>query len=83
MLFSELMESELLPALKPDVKRLLDLKINSPEVKMIPKIEVLNEYLDSSIEEINQIIVALPENPENGWEELNELFLSETNTFHQ
>lgn len=78
MLFSELMESELVPELKPEVERLLDLKINSPEVRMIPKIEVLNEYLDSSIEEINQIIAALPENPENGWEELNELFLSET-----
>lgn len=77
MLFSELMESELAPELKPEVERLLSLKINSPEIKLIPKIEVLNEYLDLSIEEINRTIAALPESPGNSWDELNALFLSE------
>lgn len=77
MLFSELMESELIAELKPEVERLLKLKMNSPEVKMIPQIRALNEYLDSSIEKVNQVILNLPEESENGWKELNELFLSQ------
>ena len=36
MLFSELMESGLAPELKPEVERLLELKVNSPEIRMIP-----------------------------------------------
>ena len=83
MLFSELVESELVLKLKPEVERLLDLKIHSPEVRMIPKMNALNEYLDSSIDEIKQTIAALPETLDTGWEELNALFLSETNALSQ
>lgn len=77
MLFSELMESELVPELKPESLRLLDLKVNSPEIRMIPQIKALNKYLDVSIAEINRKIACLPNEQENGWEELNELFLSQ------
>lgn len=77
MLFSELMESELSPALRPDVERLLELKMNSPEVKMIPQIKKLNEYLDSSIQEINHAILSLPEESKSSWNGLNALFLSQ------
>lgn len=83
MLFSELVNSELTPELLPEVERLLDLKINSPEVRMIPKREALNKYLESSIEEIKRTVAALPETSKNGWEELNDLFLSTTNAFSQ
>ena len=48
MLFSALMESELEPSLKPVVKYLLDIKMNVPEIKEIPKIEEINNYLDES-----------------------------------
>ena len=41
MLFSELVESELDPAVLQDVNRLLDLKMNSPETKTIPRVESL------------------------------------------
>lgn len=74
MLFSELMESELMPALRPEVDRLLALKMNSPEIRMIPRIKALNEYLDSSIQEIDRAISSLPAEPKIGWEGLNELF---------
>ena len=77
MLFSELMEAELDPVLLPDVNRLLDLKMNAPEIKTIPKIESINHYLDSSIEEVRSRIVQMPENAEHGWEELNRLLLSQ------
>ena len=77
MLFSELVEAELDPALLPDVDRLLDLKMNAPEIKTIPKIESVNRYLDSSIEEVRSRIVQLPEDTNHGWEELDRLFLSQ------
>ena len=77
MLFSELMDAELDPALLPDVNRLLDLKMNAPEIKTIPKIESINHYLDSSIEEVRSRIVQLPEDANHGWEELDQLFLSQ------
>lgn len=76
MLFSELMESQLEESLKPEVKRLLDLKMNAPEVKEIPKVMVINEYLDRSIAEIRQKIEELPDEPYSDWDELNEIFLS-------
>ena len=77
MLFSELMEAELDPALVPDVDSLLNLKMNAPEIKTIPKIESVNRYLDSCIEEVRSRIVQLPEDANHGWEELNRLFLSQ------
>ena len=77
VLFSELVEAELGPALLPDLSRLLNLKMNAPEIKAIPKIESINRYLDSSIEEVHSRIVQLPEDADQGWEELNRLFLSQ------
>ena len=77
MLFSELVEAELDPALLPDVDRLLDLKMNAPEIKTIPKIESINHYLDSSIEEVCSCIVQMAEDANHGWEELDRLFLSQ------
>ena len=77
MLFTELMEAELPPDLRPDMERLLELKKNAHEVKMIPRIDSINRYLDESIEEIQSRIVQLPEDPCHNWEELNMLFLSQ------
>ena len=79
MLFSELVKAELDPALLPDINRLLDLKMNAPEIKTIPAIESINRYLDSSIEEVRSQIARLPDDTNHGWEELNRLFLSQLN----
>ena len=76
MLFSELMESQLPDYLGDTVRSLLELKVNSPEVKLIPRIDVLNEYLDRSISEGRKQIERLPKEAAQGWEELDELFLS-------
>lgn len=77
MLFSALMKSELPSELIPEVNRLLELKISSPEVRTIPRIEVINKYIDSSIVEIQQRILTITDEPERGWEELNCMFLSQ------
>ena len=77
MLFSELMDTEMPREIRPEVDRLLELKQKSPEVKLIPKIETLNRYLDESIEEVRSRIVKLPDDAPNDWENLNRLFLSQ------
>lgn len=77
MLFSELVEAELDPGLRPVVDRLLDIKMNQPELKKIPKIDVLNNYLDSSIREIESKVSAMPDGDPHSWDELNSLFLKE------
>ena len=76
MLFSQLAEAELDDALKPEVERLLDLKMNAPETKMIPRVDALNKYLEDSMESIERRIKTLPET-RNEWQPLNELFLAE------
>ena len=77
MMFSELLDAELDPALRPEVDRLLEIKQNVPELKMIPRVNILNLYLDESIEEIKDRIAGLPEDEVHGWEELDRLFLSQ------
>ena len=75
MLFSKLMEAELDPAVKPEVDRLLDLKMNEPERKLIPKVDAVNNYMDRCIREIEEKLNQLPDCPQNDWNELNSLFL--------
>lgn len=75
MLFAELMEAELPDALRADVNRLLDLKQNSPEVKMTAKVNAINTYLEDSISDIQNILKSLEETKLADWQELNDLFL--------
>ena len=77
MLFRELMESELPKELVPEVEKLLDLKMNSLEIKEIPRVDRINEYLNESIEEIKFKLKSVGENKEVQWEELNKVFLEE------
>jgi hypothetical protein len=75
MLFSELKAAELPAYLQPAVDRLLDIKMNAPEMKDIPRVSELNDYLDSSIPEIRAVIASMPDERERSWDELNALFL--------
>lgn len=76
MRFTELVSAELPKTLQLEVDALLDIKMNSPEIKMIPRVNRINDYLDKSIDEVSELIatkqVALVKN----WDALNELFLS-------
>lgn len=76
MRFTELAAAELPAELKDEVDRLLDIKMNSPEIKMIPRVDAINRYLDESIEEISRSILTLDESSRKSWDRLNDLFLS-------
>ena len=76
MLFSDLVKSELPDDLSETVYQLLDLKMNSPEIKEIPRIDQLNRYLDTGIASVKEQIEKLPDTPVQDWNELNELFFS-------
>lgn len=80
MLFSELMEAELPDALRADVNRLLDLKQNSPEIKMTAKVDKINTYLEDSIADIQNVLKTLEETKLADWQELDDLFLQQLQT---
>ena len=76
MLFTDLVKSELPDDLSETVYQLLDLKMNSPEIKEIPRIDQLNRYLNTGIVSVKEQIEKLPDTPVQDWNELNELFFS-------
>lgn len=77
VLFSELVESQLEPEIKPIIERLLDIKINSPEIKEIPRIDELNKYIEENINVLEKVIAELPYEKYSSWEELNDFFIQE------
>ena len=77
MLFSELMEAELPAELTGAVKQLLEIKVNSPEVKLIPRIPEINEYLDESILRMKRRVRSLEDRHTPDWNALNQIFWQE------
>ena len=77
MLFSELLKTELPVELIDVVNQLLELKMNSPEIKLIKRISEINEYLDESIPRIKSAVRLLDDSHTPDWSELNQLFLRE------
>lgn len=75
MLFSTLAEACLDDALVPAVDDLLRKKTETPEMGMGPHIDVINRYLDSSIDEVDHLIQSIPNDERVTWDELNRLFL--------
>ncbi len=76
MLFSTLMEKYLDAEIKPDVEKLLDLKMNTPEIGEGKRFDRVNDYIDRSMDEIEKAIAELPREDARDWDELNEIFLS-------
>lgn len=76
MLFSELMDKYLDEPIRADVLKLLDLKMNNPEITEGKRFEKVNEYLDKTILEIEEQIKSLPSAHKQTWDELNNVFLS-------
>jgi len=76
MLFRTLMDKYLDESIKPDVEKLLDLKINSPEITKGKRFDCVNEYLDKNIKEVAESISLASDEMAGSWEELNEMFLS-------
>ena len=77
MLFSELLKAELPVELIDVVNQLLELKMNSPEVKLVKRISEINEYLDESIPSIKRAVRLLEDSLTQDLNELNQLFLQE------
>jgi predicted nucleotidyltransferase len=75
MEFAILMKEYLDEDIKPDVQKLLDIKMNTPEVTEGKKMDRVNEYLERTMEEMEAAIDALPPSCTQGWDELNTLFL--------
>lgn len=50
--------------------------MNSPEIKMIPRVDGLNEYMDQSIAEVRALVEQYPRETIKDWEELDAMFLS-------
>lgn len=79
MEFSKLADSMLDVYLKDTVNMLLDIKMNSPEVKRIQRLVLLGDYLEASIGDIKERISRIEDTNEESFDELNELFFSQLN----
>ena len=75
MLFTELADACLDETLVPAVNELLRLKMNTPELGEGKRIDIINEYLDSSIEEIETLLKDYAADDPKSWDELNAIFL--------
>ena len=75
MEFHVLMEKYLDADLKPDVEKLLDLKMNSPEISVGKRFDCVNDYLDRTIAELEQIVATMSDDKLYAWDELNDTFL--------
>lgn len=75
MLFDELVETELEDELKPELDKLLKLKKCMPEIGMIPKIQIFNDYIEKNLQEIKEIAAEIEEKRVD-WEMLNALFIN-------
>lgn len=75
MLFSELIAAELPDALHNSVKELLRIKMEVPELKLVPKVNVINEYIEDELTSIEEEIDVLPSTQKTDYDELNQLFL--------
>lgn len=77
MSFRDLAEGQLERGMMPLVKKLLEIKVNAPEVKRIPRIDMLNEYIEKHLAEIEEKLGAIPEGGRADWAVLDNFFLSE------
>ena len=75
MLFSELADACLDEALVPAISDLLWLKMETPEIGLGPRIDIINDYLDASIDDVDYLIQTLPDDERVTWDELNLIFL--------
>ena len=76
MVFTKLVDTQLCEELKPHIEKLLDLKMNSPEIKLIPRVYIINEYIENSFEELEKIIKDVKVETDKNWDKLNAIFIS-------
>lgn len=74
--FSQLADKYLDASMKPTIQQLLKMKINTPELGKEKRIELLHQYLEKNMQDIQNEIRNLPAEESIGWDDLNRLFLS-------
>ena len=79
MLFSTLVNQCLEKDLVPVVNELLKVKMQTSELGLGKRIDVLNEYIDKSILSIEETLKTYPIDKLKTWEELNTIFLKNLN----
>lgn len=77
VLFRELSQAVLPEYMTPVVDKLLDLKINMPEVSEIRPIRELDDYLNCEIQKIDEILNSMVESECSRWDLLNDFFIKE------
>ncbi len=82
MLFSKLVETQLEEEMIPVINKLLDLKINSKEVKEIERIDILNEFIDKNIVKIQEEVLKIYDPKDNKYDKLNNIFLKALDEFY-
>ncbi len=80
MLFSELMKEEMDKDIIPYVDKLLEVKVNSPEVTEGKRIDALNLYIEEQIPKIQRQIDNINKEEPRDWNKLNELFVNIINS---
>jgi predicted nucleotidyltransferase len=83
VLFTELLDTQMEPEARIEVENLLRLKMNTPEIGKIPRIQALNDYMDADIQAIRERIEKLPDEKKNRWEPLNRIFLEALEEFEK
>lgn len=73
--FAELVETQLEPRLRPVVEALLRLKMETPEVGEVPRIDALNKFIETSLPVLRTRVESLPREEPKTWEPLDEMFL--------
>ena len=76
MSFYKLADACLNKEIAQPVYDLLHLKTNTAEIEEIKRIDIINDYIVSSITEIEIILSNYPVKEFNKWDKLNEIFLS-------
>ena len=77
MKLTELLDTQLTDYIRGKVDKMLEIKMNAPEINMINRIEIINDYLERSIEDIKQSLDIILPDTDKSWNQLNEIFLSE------
>lgn len=75
MKFKTLMDSQLPKHLCDTVNDLLNIKINTPELKVIPRVDLINDYFESELGKIKNKVDAMPSIKRNNYDELDDFFV--------
>lgn len=74
MLFTDLVNSQLEEEMKPIVAALIEKKRSIPELGEGPRIDTLNQYIETNLLNLKKQVDVMQETKQNDWQTLNQLF---------